>query len=419
MRIRKRIDIKSWLGGFSPGFNAFLIVHTSFLVFTRLPAVFINTMMMAPGEGIEAVIFYNASFFISGALFMAAAAYVLKRSSARLTIVIGILSYLLLYLLIIALGEQAAKFHVLIGLVNGIADGFYWISYGQLLTSTLSVRNRDRGLAVINVIASSVNLLIPLFSGLLIRMIGGLGGYITVMAIASAVAVFTCLISMKLPRIKAAGEKKEAKTNFIAAARILKMRPLIMTALLGQSAKGIREGAFSFILSVVLYQSVRDELLIGINTFLSSSAGILAYVYMSRTIRADNRIRFMLLSVLSLCVLSVLGMLWINPLMLIVYSAINAAFVGPIVNGGYTIFLDSLTSEPEAKNRYPELLAFNECFLVTGRCIGLGLIYLMGRLFGESVFNHMLSLMLLSLSQFLTLRFSGAADKGIRNQAAL
>lgn len=413
--IIRHLDLKSWFGGFPDAFNVFLLVHTSFLIFTRLPAIFINTMMMVPGEGIEAVLLYNASLFAAGAVFMVVATYVLKKTGARFTTVIGILSYLSLYLLIIALGSRAAQFHLLIGLVNGFADGFYWLSYGQLLTSTLNSRERDRGLAVINVIASLVSLVIPFLAGLLIRVIGGLSGYITVMAIASVIAVATCVLSVRLPNIRSGGEGAEKKTDFIAAVRVIRQKPLIFSALMGQCSKGIREGAFAFMLNVALYQIIRDEFLIGVNTLLSSAAGILAYAYMSRAIRPDNRIRFMKISIISLCFLAAAGAGLINPVMLILYSVVNAALIGPILNGGYTVLLDTVTNEPAAKSRQPELLTLNDCFLVTGRCIGLTIIFIMGRLFGQSVQVHLISLLLLSLTQFLTIHFSGRADRGVRS----
>lgn len=409
----KPLDLKGWLGSFPAAFNAFLLVHTAFLIFTRLPAIFINTMMMAPGEGIEAVLLYNAALFLAGAVFMVAATFVLKKTGARFTAVIGILAYLLLYLLIISLGSRAAEFHLLIGLVNGLADGFYWLSYGQLLTGTLGSRERDRGLAVINVIASFVSLLIPFLAGLIIRLIGGLSGYITVMAIASVIALVTCLLSARLSAVRPSGDAAQ-RTDFAAAFRLARRRPLIFSALMGQGCKGIREGAFTFMLNVVLYQIIRDELLIGVNTLLSSAAGILAYAYMTRSIRAENRLRFMRFSVISLCLLSAAGTLVISPAMIILYSVVNAALAGPILNGGYTIMLDTVTNEPEAAACQPELLALSDCFLVTGRCAGLSLLFITGQLFGQSVQVHLISLLLLSLSQFLTVHFSGRADLGVR-----
>lgn len=419
MRLNLSALRNRWLGDYGTGFNTFLVVHSLFLVFTRLPGVFINTMMMEPNAGIKAVVSYNASFFVTGALCMYIAAYVLKRSHARATAITGIIAYSALYVLIIALGARTPKYHLLVGFVNGLADGFYWISYGQLLTSTLRPANRDRGLAVINIIGSLVNLLVPLFAGILISQIGGIGGYISVMAIASLVAACACVWSFKLPQNHAQRSAVQRRTDFLGTLRMVRLRPTIFNALMGQLAKGIREGASMFLLSAVLYQIVRSELLIGINSFLSSLAGILAFSYMSRKLTQNNRMKFMLVSVIGLVVMGALGMLSVTPWMLLAYGVVNAIFSGSVANGGYTIFLEALTEDEGARSRYPESLALNESFLVSGRCVGLGIIWAIHVAFGDSAFWNLAALLVLSLSQFLTVHFSGAADRLLKVQEHL
>lgn len=400
-----------WLAGYSASFNTFLVVHSLFLVFTRLPGVFINTMMMAPDEGIHAVLSYNASFFVTGALCMYIAAYVLKRSQARVTAIIGIAAYLVLYLLIIMLGNDAPRYHYLIGFFNGLADGFYWISYGQLLTSALAPANRDRGLAVINVIGSVISLVVPLVAGIIISRVGGIGGYIVVMLIASAVAAWACVWALKLPRDAQSANDGAKRTDFIGTIRMIWQQPMIRSAIMGQWAKGIREGASMFLLSAVLYQILRSELIIGVNSFLSSFAGIVAFAYMSRVLTQENRMRFMLVAVIVLCAMGLLGLLSVSPWMLLLYSAVNAMFSGAITNGGYSIFLEALTAHGNVRSRYPEALAYNESFLVAGRCVGLGIIWLVNVLFGDSAFWNLFSLFILSASQFLTVLFSGRANE--------
>jgi MFS family permease len=405
------------LSGFDRGFHTFLAVHTLFLVFTRLPGVFINTMMMGAGDDITSVLLYNGAFFATGAACMVLAAFVLQRTNACVTAIMGIVLYFALYALIILLGAAAGRFHLLVGFVNGLADGFYWISYGQLLANTLAPKNRDRGLAVVNLFGSAVNLLIPLAAGAIIQAVGGLAGYATVFALASAVAALTCFCAARLPCVRPEQEARAPKTDYAAAMRLVRDRPVLRDALLGQGIKGVREGAFTFILSVVLYQIVRSELMIGVGTFLSGAAAIAAYWFMSRAIKPKNRVRFMLRAVLALCACAALGMLWIAPAMVLAYSVANALFAGFIENGGYTVFLDALTGEAGARCRHPELVALNECFLATGRCVGLGAILLVNHTLGATVFWNLFSLLAITLSQFGALCFSRRADLALKARA--
>ena len=51
----------------------------------------------------------------------------------------------------------------------------------------------------------------------------------------------------------------------------------LLYSLAAQGCKGVRDGAFTFILSIVFYQMVKNELLVGFNTFLSAAAAIASY----------------------------------------------------------------------------------------------------------------------------------------------
>ena len=101
--------LKRLMGGeaLSPGYYRFLLVHTSFMVFNRLPYVFINTMLLGQSNDVKVVVMYNVTFFVGSAVAMAAAAEFLHRTSPGATAVAGIVGYNLLYLSLILLGGGA------------------------------------------------------------------------------------------------------------------------------------------------------------------------------------------------------------------------------------------------------------------------------------------------------------------------
>ena len=147
------------LGG---GFYRFLSVHACFLVFYGLPHVFINTMLLGQTGDVKIVVMYNATFFLGSAAAMLLAAGLLQRTDSGVTAVLGILGYNVLYLLLIVLGDNASRWHLWLGLLAGLADGCYWLSYGHLLSDSTDLSNRDSGLAIVNICATVVNLTIPL-----------------------------------------------------------------------------------------------------------------------------------------------------------------------------------------------------------------------------------------------------------------
>jgi MFS family permease len=393
----------------SSGFYTVLVVHTLFLTFTRLPGVFINTMILGQDDSLVGVLLYNGTWYIAGAVFFIIAAKSLYRFGAKSTMIWGIVFYFLFYGVILALGESAARFGVLLGVINGLADGFYWIAYMQLFSNTTESSNRDKALAMIQLFGSGVNLLIPLAGGIIIQSIGGWGGYLTVFAIAFALAFITCLYTSRLPRMP----KSDSKTDYKAAVRYTFFKIPLRNALIGQFFKGIREGAFLFILAPILYQLVRSEIMIGFNTFLSGAASIIAFTVMSRLLTPQNRIRYMFWSVVILCVATFGGLFWITPVMIVLYGVVSSFFSGYVENTSYTIFIDVFMSDDATRERMPEMLAMNECWLVGGRMVGLAIIYAVEIFFGASVLWQLSSLLLLTLTQFGAVYFSNKADKAI------
>jgi hypothetical protein len=394
----------------SKEFYSILIVHTLFLTFTRLPGVFINTMIIGEGDGFIDVILYNGTFYIACALCMVLSAKFISALGARLTAIIGIAMYAALYLTIFALGERAKEFGALIGLINGLADGFYWISHMQLFGFATSLENRDKGLALIQLFSSVVNLLVPLAGSLVISSVGGLRGYLAVFALALALAFFTCLRAAKLPYVAS----QNGKTDYPLVLRDLKNSLPLRNALCGQCVKGMREGAFLFILSIILFQLVQSELLIGLNTFLSGRCAIISFAIMSRKVRPDNRMRLVLFSVIILCASDAIGIAWATPVGILVYGAMNACFSGPVENTCYTVYLDAVMSGESTREHLPEFIAVNEIILVAGRIIGLGVILGVWRFLGQSVRWQLFSLLILSLSQFIAVYYSKKAADSLR-----
>ena len=151
---------------------------------------------------------YNATFFLGSAAAMLLAAGLLQRTDSGVTAVLGILGYNVLYLLLIVLGDNASRWHLWLGLLAGLADGCYWLSYGHLLSDSTDLSNRDSGLAIVNICANVVNLTIPLLAGFIIDAVGGTRGYMAVFGLSFAVSAVTCALALRLPKRRMAGAHK-------------------------------------------------------------------------------------------------------------------------------------------------------------------------------------------------------------------
>ena len=393
--------VKCMLGGtmLSHNYYLFLLVHTLFLVFTRIPAIFINTLLMNQTGDVNSTLFYNGAIFAACALTMSVSAQIMHKTGCRVTATVGIIGYNILYLCYILFQPYVGTCYMLFGLFNGMADGFYYISYGHMILDYTDVTNRDSGMGIISTLSAGVNLTVPFLAGSILSAIGGVKGYVAIFILAFAIAFLAMAAVFKLP-----GEVKKEKRNvrYGAFIRLLGENRQILYGLLGETVKGVREGTFMFILNIILYQLIKSEFLIGCNSLLTGLVSILSFWFMSHTFRPDNRRRFMLLAVTGLTGITMICYWFLNPVMVILFAAVNAFLAGMIEISCYTTFFDVSQSVKEIEDFSPELLAFHEIFVVTGRCIGLGAFAFINTVSGAALKAQIFSLLLLTLAQFGT-----------------
>lgn len=408
--------LKRIIGGekLSAGYYAFLLVHASFLISVKLPGVFINTLLLGESNDLGVVMLYNLSFFLAGAGSMVLAAQVLHKTSPSFVAVVGVMGYNVLYLALVVLlltGQTVSDYHIILGIFMGVADGFYWLAYGNLLSDCTGFDNRDSGMAIISICMSVVNLCIPLLSGWIIFVVGGISGYLVVFALAFGVSVVTSFLALRLPKgSHAAGGRVEYGRTL---SLVFKSKRLFYS-LSAQGVKGIREGVFTFILSIVLYQLVKSELLIGVNTFIAALVSMLSFTMMSRVLSQKNRIKWMTVAASVLSAAAAACLFKLDVFMIFVFTVLNSFFAGFIENSCYTNFLNMLQKSRELDTHRPEIFALNECTLVLGRSVGIAVILMMSASFGSSLTTQMVSLLILSLTQFITAvlcKLSETADK--------
>jgi len=393
--------IRTAVGGdmLNDKYYKFLLVHTGFTIFTALPGVFINTFLMGQTNNMDVVLIYNALSYAGTAIGMFFSAAVVHRFQSGVVSVLGILGLNLLYFQLILFNTHAADYVVLLGVTSGLANAFYWVSYTQLFTEFTNLQNRDSGMAIVSIMSSVVNVIIPLLAGAVISGIGGMPGYDVIFGLAFVIGLVTAVGAIRLPKTKMSTGQVHHKEAFLAVLR----HKALLFGMLSEGCKGIREGAFGFILSILLYKLIKSEILVGFNTFLSSAASIVSFILMSKMVKSFNRIKYMEISVAVLFAFSLVNIFTINPVMLIAFTVVNAFFSGFILNSSLSSFLDAVQIFPDLDDLRPEIFAQKELCLATGRCLGIFLIMFVNILSGNALIWQAVSLLILTLTQVGTI----------------
>lgn len=381
-------------------FKRFFPAHCMFLVFTTISSVFLNTFLMDKAS-FNVVLIYNIINYISVPLTMHFAPIVMKRTSITSNAKIGVVMHLLVYLMLAILMDRAVKYYYIFALLIGGSGGIYWLSYNCLIDTITTDGSRDRLMGYITSGNALITMLAPLATGYFVSVFSDFGYFLTF--IFSAVAAFIAYILFS----RMENYKYSSEGTLIDAYKIVVSNSIWRVCLYGEVFKGIREGAMNFILSVALFDLVRDEFLVGVNSFTTGFAAIMGGFLIGKLVKPGNRITYMKISVtVTLLITSVL-LFWHSPLMIVIFSALNSLLQIFIINPSLSIMFSVFEYDARPRHMTAELFSIRELMLEIGRCLGVGVFLILP----QSPFWLAVGLMIITALQYFTIVFNGISTR--------
>lgn len=352
----------------------FVWTHVNFLLFTAIPGVFINTFFFRIDGRISTVAVFNAVSLLGSALVMQFSSTLSLRVSPVTILRIGIGLYNLFYVTLLLLQTQAVHYMLLLAALNAIATGFYWQSYNILLRRFSDNETLDRVISIFGMASSVVTLLVPIVSGYIIARSGSLFGYTVVFLLAFLSSLYTAWCSTRIGRFKL-----NAKSTLGPTYRRIFTDRVWRLSYFADFFRGLRDAAFPLFLTIVFYQFVTNEALLGVNNTVCGLAGLIFFYFGGRYIRPHNRIRVILLT--SLFLTACFAMLFFKTSAFVIFllSVLNALYGPMIANPAVATFYYYVNDEGGRLNN-AQIMAAREVFFSGGRAVGLVLLIL--------VFSH-------------------------------
>lgn len=353
-------------------FRPFLLMHTGYLVFFNLPSIFINTFFLSIVDDARFTYMYNIILYLIQGAMMLVGAFALRKIPSRYCTRIGILLSSVGYLLLLLLREQSVSLMPLLALVMGAGGAFYWMSFAMLLTDSSSDSNRDKAYSSIGIVGAIVTLIIPFTSGNIIRSFTGSMGYFVVFGIAFGVAIITVLLSMRIHEKNA----ERGKSRFREAWQLIKNTRSAKFSYAAIVALGLREGSVSFVLNILLFQMLKDERIVGVNTLLTGAAAIFANMLCAKIMRPHNRVRIFTVSTTILLITCLLLVFKLNAFTVIIVGMVTFALTALMNNAANSVYFATFDDDSGLTNELrPEMFAFKEVILGAGRIAGIFILY--------------------------------------------
>lgn len=376
-----------------------LAANYVFLMFyTTLETVFVNTLLYQISPEISVVIRYRAVVYLSSAVTMHLAAWMAQKKDPVFVMRLGALFYLLMYVTLFIGISHMAAIKYLAAFLTGLGYSFYWSAHNILVTHYTTRGNRDAGIAVLSIIQGALTLFCPLISGLVISLTPGFAGYRVMFALGMLAVVLQMRVHRKLAPVTQTRHESQVRLAF----RLLWKKATYKLMLVYEMIRGVRDGTFAFILNAVLFELITDELLIGVNTFLTGALAITgAWVY-GRYVTAKSRVRYTVLATTALLLFCGLAYRFPGAPMIILFTVVNAFFQLFLINSCCNMTYDLLGQNENTRKCMGETLAIREGAITLGRIGGLALVLAFP---AGDVTGYIEAMFILTLTQYLLALF--------------
>jgi len=364
------------------------------MAYFNLEGIFVNTLLLRVSDGdMQVVLVYRGVTFVFSAVGMWIATLFSGKINSVMAIRLGCVLYAAAFVILFFGMDHMGSLMHLVGALIGAAGGIYFLGHNMLLTYYTTPQNRANGLAIMTIIQGTLALLMPLISGLMIGAVPGMLGYRIMFGASIAAIIAQISFARKLSPVQSAPQKSKMRFTL----RLISGRLTLRLMLILEFFRGLREGVFAFFLSIVLFEIVASESIVGVNAFLAGAASIAAAWLYGRISTPTNRAVMVGISACAAVAFSALLLITLGPFTIILLSIVNAFLNMIVANSVINTSFDILAHDQDSRSAMTELMAFRELPMQIGR---LGGIVVVG-LFPATLLGYVHAMLLLSSTLFL------------------
>lgn len=339
-----------------------IVMRLIYSIFKSFILIFVNIYLWKTGKSIQAVAVFNIfNYIAASASFYVGNLIALK--NIRYNYILSSMSFMIAFAMTAYFGEDVSQYALIIGLLGGCGDGFFFFNLNSFQASKLNADDMDRFMSIIGGLNKASSIFTPLISGIIIESFG----FLTMVNILLVLIVLQVILSFRM-----SSHNVEA-LGIIKWDRIFKNRKYRHILITNASMSPYSQFA-SMANSVFLFTLTASESIIGIINSSFSLISIFMFILYRYLLRFNSRKFWMGIGAL---VSSLLLTLLIKPTIstFIIYGALisfgSALYQTPLV--GVQLRSSKIHSDNEAEmlgNLFMRVLMLN-----IGRVIFFTLVY--------------------------------------------
>ncbi|CAH2214113.1 MFS transporter [Tepidibacter aestuarii] len=338
-----------------------LIISGLFTLAKGLSNVFVNIFLWKKSNDFIMISQYNLIQYIFLPIAFTIGGWLSKKKNGIWALRIGIVFYILFFILIILIKDNIIKYIYPLGILFGVAGGFYWLAFDVLSFDFTSTNNRDTFNGYHGFIAGIPAAIAPFAAAYIIDRSNNTKGYMIVFFLSLIFFVILILISLLL-RSQHYGEKLDFKK--IIGSNNSDWNNLRKSTI----AWGLRDVVILFLLNILIYKTTGSEMELGKLFFISYLISSSSYILEQKFIKPKRRMFALHIGTI-LMFISVLGLVfkinYYSILFFIILDAISLPFFYvPMTSATFNVL-----DQHHENNMRIEYIINRDIALNTGRII--------------------------------------------------
>ncbi|MFB9750870.1 MFS transporter [Paenibacillus hodogayensis] len=352
-----RFDAQTWL---------LLLVNGLFAAANALSGTFVNVYLWKAKNDFALIGWFAFAHQVTMGLTFWLAGKWVKEHNKMVSLRLGVAVAALFYMLVLLLQQQAVYYVWLLGIVQGISSGLFWLSFNVVYFEVTSADNRDRFNGWSGLLGSGAGMIAPWISGWLITRMPDTSGYRLIFAISLGIFVGGVIVSFFLRKRKVSGRYEWTHGYRMLLKAGSPWRPVFLALM----AQGVREGVFGFLIGLMVYIATQSELRIGTFSFVSSAVALVSFYAAGKWLKPAYRSWGMLVGVAAMIVVIVPFFWSVSYPTLLLFGIGTALFIPLFIVPMTSSVFDLIGRDRESAEHRVEYVVLRELGLNVGRMVG-------------------------------------------------
>lgn len=343
-----------------------LFIGGLYSISAALSNTFVNIFLWKQSGSFFEIGIYNITVVIFQPLTFILAGKMAKVIDRVIVLRIGVIFLAIFYMVVLLVEDDVAKFIILLGAVQGIGYGFYWLAFNVLTFEITEPENRDFFNGFLGILNSLGGMIGPFLAGYIIIHTVANKGYSIIFGISMFLFAIAVVVSFFINRRPANGKYffwrivQERKNN--------RNWKRITTA---HVCQGLREGTFVFVVSIFIFISTGTELALGTFGLINSGVGLFTYYCASRFIKRNHRTMAILIGCIGLFLSIFFLIIDVTYAKLLIYGFLIAIFYPLLLVPYVSLTYDVIGRSWNAAEMRIEYIVVRELYLNIGRILSI------------------------------------------------